>query len=182
VEQSWNRLWKYIAAGAGCIVLGLLSFESDAGVPLLKWIDLGVHESGHLATFWLPDVATAMAGSIAQIAVPLAIGTYFAARRRDLVGAALCFAWAGTSANAASVYIADAPTEALPLAGGGLHDWAFILGPDGFDAMESAGALASTVRGVGLAMVLVAVASCLAGPLLAARLPASGPAGPPDRL
>jgi hypothetical protein len=118
-----------------------------------------------------------MAGSIAQVAVPLAIGTYFAARRRDLVGAALCLAWAGTSANAVSIYIADAPTEALPLAGGGLHDWAFLLGPEGFDAMRSAGTIASAVRGMGLVMVLIAVASCLAGPLLAAHLHAPGSVG-----
>lgn len=166
MASSWNTLWRYVAGAAACIVLGLLSFGGDDRVPLLAWIDLGIHESGHLATFWLPDIATAMAGSVAQVAVPLALGAYFAVRRRDPVGAALCLAWAGTSANASSVYVADAPTEALPLVGGGVHDWAFVLGPEGFDAIMQAGAVASAVRGTGLVLVIAGVATCLAWPLL----------------
>ena len=114
-------------------------------------------------------------GSITQVAIPLAIAAHFA-WRRELVSAMLCLAWAGTSARDASVYIADAPYERLELIGG-IHDWAYALGPEGFDALDRAAVLASVVHGAGLAMVVAAVAGCLARPLLTARLAPSGGAG-----
>ncbi len=131
-------------------------------MPVLRWIDLAIHEFGHVATYVFPDLVTAMMGSITQVALPLAISAYFL-RRRELVSGMLCLAWAGTSARDASVYIGDAPYERLPLIGG-MHDWAFALGPEGFDALGSAGAVAGVVRAAGLVMVLAAVAGCLARP------------------
>jgi hypothetical protein len=109
-----------------------------------------------------------MMGSIAQVAVPLAICGHFL-HRRELVSAMLCLAWAGTSARDASVYIADAPHERLQLIGG-MHDWAFALGPEGLDVLDHAGAVAGAVRLAGLVMVILAVAGCLARPLLTARI------------
>jgi len=166
--SSWSALWRYVAAAAACAVLVAVSFGQDRRVPLLGWIDLAAHEFGHVATVPLPDLATAMAGSIAQVALPLAIAGYFLARR-EIAGAMLCLAWAGTSARDASAYIADAPRQELELIGGE-HDWAFALGPDGLDALDRAAAIAAVVRGLGLAMVLLAVAGCLAWPVVRARV------------
>ena len=64
------------------------------------------------------------------MALPLAIAAYFLLVRREIVSAMLCLAWAGTSAHDASAYIADAPYERLELIGG-IHDWAYALGPTG---------------------------------------------------
>ena len=73
-----------------------------------------------------------------------------------------------------SVYVADAPYERLELIGG-MHDWAFALGPEGFDVIDRAGAVAAVVSGAGLLMVLAAVAGCLATPFLQARGLLGGP-------
>lgn len=162
-----SELWRAVAAAAACALLGLLSFGRGERIPLFGWIDLAVHEFGHVATIWMPEVATAMAGSVAQVLLPLLVCGYFLYRREPL-SAMLCLAWAGTSARDASVYIADAPYEALQLIGG-YHDWAFILGPEGFDAIGSAGAVARFVSGMGLVMVVAAVAGCLATPVIRAR-------------
>jgi len=51
-----------------------------------------------------------------------------------------------------SVYIADAPVQALPLVGGGTHDWAWILGR--FDAIDRAGSIAGFVEVLGALMVV----------------------------
>jgi hypothetical protein len=166
--SSWNALWRYVAAAGACAVLGVVSFGQDRRIPLLGWIDLALHEFGHVATLPLPDLATAMAGSVAQVALPLAIAGYFLTRR-EIAGAMLGLAWAGCSARDASVYVADAPRQELELIGGE-HDWAFALGPDGLDALDHAAAIAAVVRGLGLAMVLLAVAGCLAWPVVRARL------------
>lgn len=152
--------WRHLAAAAACAVLGLLAFGRDARVPLLGWIDLCVHEFGHVAAAPLPPVAVAMAGSTAQVLLPLLLAGAFWFVRGEPLSAMLCLAWAGTSAHDAAAYIADAPYERLKLIGG-THDWAFILGPEGFDALGAAGAIAGAVRGAGFLMVVAATAWCL---------------------
>lgn len=152
--------WRNLAAAAACATLGLLAFGRDARVPLLGWIDLCVHEFGHVATALAPPVVTAMAGSAAQVALPLALAGAFWFVRREPLSAMVCLAWAGTSAHDAAAYIADAPYERLELIGG-THDWAYALGPAGFDALGSAGTIAGVVRGAGFLMVVVATAWCL---------------------
>jgi len=142
--------WRNLAAAVGCAALGLLAFGRDARVPLLGWIDLCIHEAGHVATALAPPLVTAMAGSAAQVAVPLALAAAFWVVRREPLSAMLCLAWGGTSAHDAAAYIADAPYERLELIGG-THDWA--------------GAIAGVVRGAGFLMVVIAAAWCLLSPL-----------------
>lgn len=128
-------------------------------MPLLGLVDLGFHELGHLLTYPFPDVVTAMMGSVTQVAVPLGVALYFLLVRRDRLGGGLCLAWAATSAQNASVYIADAPTQALPLLGDGIHDWAFVLGR--WHAIDKAGGIAAGVKGFGLAMLFAGFALCV---------------------
>lgn len=58
---------------------------------------------------------------------------------------------------------------------GGMHDWAFALGPEGFDCLSRASPIAGMVHGVGLALMVGAVCGCLARPILTARLEVAGP-------
>jgi hypothetical protein len=127
-------------------------------VPLLSLVDLGFHELGHLVTRPLPEVIMFMAGSAAQVAVPVGLAVYFLVRRDRLAGA-LCFAWAATSARDVAVYIADAPFQRLQLIGGE-HDWAFILG-EHWNVLDKAGAVAAAVRGFGMALLFAGFAICV---------------------
>jgi hypothetical protein len=149
--------WRAISAAAACAALGALAFGRDARVPLLGWIDLCVHEFGHVATALAPPLVTAVAGSAAQVALPLALAAAFWRVRREPLSAMVCLAWAGTSAHDAAAYVQDAPYEHLELIGG-THDWAYALGPQGLDALGSAGAIAGAVRGAGFLMVVAATA------------------------
>ncbi len=153
------RRWRPLAGIAGCLLLAWFSIVRDLRVPLLGLVDLGFHELGHLLTYPLPDVVTASMGSIAQVAVPLGLAAYFAFVRPDVVGSALCLAWAGTSARDAAVYIADAPYQRLELIGGE-HDWAFVLGPEHLDALDAAGTIAAMVRIAGTLLLLAGIAWC----------------------
>jgi hypothetical protein len=159
-----DRPWRACAGLAACLLLGWIVFVQEIRVPILSLVDLGVHELGHLLTYPLPDVWTAAMGSIGQVMVPLALAAYFGLRWRDPVAGGICLAWAATSAQDASVYVADAPFQNLTLLGGE-HDWAFVLGPHHLDMLESAGRIAALVRGVGFVLLLAAIASC-AAPLL----------------
>lgn len=161
---SWGNTWRYIAGVVGCLAIGAYPFVLGKRVPLLGLADLGFHELGHLLTYPLPDVATAMAGSGMQVLVPTGLAAYFAVRgKRDLLATGLCLAWAGTAAADVAVYVADAPYQALPLIGGN-HDWAFILGRLG--ALDGSGAIAAWVKATGAILVLAGVGVCLAGGLV----------------
>lgn len=183
--DTWNDRWRYLAGLAVCAVLGWFAFVRGTNVPILSLADLGVHELGHLLTYVFPDLVTAMMGSITQVLVPWALAGFFLAVRRDVFAATFCLAWAGTSAQNASVYIADAPYRALPLIGGE-HDWDFVLGR--LDVMERAADIANAVRWGGLILLLVGASLCLAGLLLETRaaarpqVPYRGLASPPRVL
>ncbi|HVF18665.1 MAG TPA: hypothetical protein VNA14_00280 [Mycobacteriales bacterium] len=154
--QSSAARW---VAAATCLLLGLLA--RDGWVPFLSGVDLGVHEFGHLVTFWAPDVLTAAAGTIAQIAAPLGLAAYFEWGRGERSVAAVLVAWAGTAAVAAAAYIADAPFEELALFGGGEHDWAYLLGPEQCGCLDRARGLAGLVRFTGWCLVLGGAAAAL---------------------
>jgi hypothetical protein len=145
---------------AAVLVLVWLAFVRGGKVPVLGLVDLGFHELGHLVTYPFPDLATAMAGSLFQILVPVGLACYFSSFRGERAAGALCLAWAATSVVDVAAYIADAPFEKLPLIGG-QHDWAFALGPDGFDALDHAGDIAAVVRGFGWALAALAIGHCL---------------------
>ena len=151
----------YRSAGGVVFVLAIAWFPFVRGVevPLLDYVDLGIHELGHMLTIPFGEVAHFLAGSVAQVAAPLALAAYFLlSPRREWVGVGVCLAWAGTSAYDVSVYIADGPYERLQLIGG-QHDWAYLLRH--FGALESAESIANVVRGSGVILAVAGALACL---------------------
>jgi hypothetical protein len=176
VERSdWTTRWRYVAGVAACAVLGWFTVRSEP-VPLLWRADLGFHELGHFLTYWLPDLGTALMGSVFQVAIPLALAGYFAIKQKDLLGLGVCTGWAGSSLQNVSVYVADAPFQVLPLIGGE-HDWAFILGE--LEALDAASGLALTLRVVAILLVIAGAAVCSWGLLRARIEPTIVPPGGP---
>lgn len=155
---------KYLGGVLVCLLFGWIAFVRGDRVPLLGLVDLGFHELGHLLTYPFPEPVTAIMGSVAQIAVPLGVALYFLLLRQDRLAGGLCLAWAATSAQNVSVYIADAPTQALPLLGDGIHDWAFVLGR--VHALGSAATIAGGVKAFGFALLFAGFALCVWGLLL----------------
>ncbi|MFH1330733.1 MAG: hypothetical protein ABIJ48_08820 [Actinomycetota bacterium] len=190
--RAWGR---YVLGAVAAVAIGWVAFGADRPVPALDLFDLGMHEVGHLLTAFMPRMVMFLAGSVLQVAVPLALGAYFLFRRSEWASAGFCAAWAGTSARDVAVYVADAPVEALPLIGGGTHDWAYLLGPQGFDCIDRAGAIAGFVEVAGLLMVIGGAGVCLwpvasrlwapqlgrqtGAPASRAAVPAGEPAGDP---
>jgi hypothetical protein len=153
-----QREWWHHAIGLPVVVLlGWYAFVRGTRVPVLGWIDLAVHEFGHVAFAWLPRAGMLTMGSGTQVMVPLLVAAGLWWRSRDRLGAALALGWAATSTQDASVYIADAPYQRLPLIGG-VHDWGTLLGPHHLDAMWAAEDLARLVWASGLLLWVVAVA------------------------
>lgn len=153
---------RHLVGLAVIAVMWWIAFHGHDRIPVLTNVNLGFHEFGHFVTYAFGDLFTAMMGSIAQVAVPAALAGYFFVFRSDWLAAALCLAWGATSALEVAVYVADAPYEELKLIGG-QHDWAFILGPDGYNALGRAGSIADTIRDGALLALAAAFALCLAG-------------------
>lgn len=157
-QGAWKTTWRWVAGAVAVAYVAIGAYTGDGWVFPFSYADLGFHELGHLlAMFWAPRPVVAFAGSFVQVAVPVGLGAYFALARRDRVSAALMLAWAGASANNVSVYIHDATRRVLPLLGGQSgHDWAYLLGPEVWNALDATDGIALGVRV--WSMLLVAVA------------------------
>lgn len=165
---AWSRSWQWAAAAAVTALLLVLTFAGDGWVPLLSGVDLVVHEAGHFLTAWAPPLLCSLAGSVAQVAVPLGLAAYFW-HRRDGFAVIVLVAWAAESLNNVSVYAADAQAMVLPLVGddgsGAGHDWHNILRE--LDLLASTGLVAGAVRGASIALFAVAFALAALGYLRA---------------
>ena len=135
---------------------------------LLDGVDLAIHETGHLVFAPFGEVVQFLGGTLLQLLFPLAFVLHFA-RRADPYGASVALWWEAQNFWNVSVYVADARAEALPLVGGGEHDWAYLLGRAGWLAYD-----ARIARMVHHAGVLVFVAAIALGVLAARRAPAAG--------
>ena len=154
---------RWLAGLAAIAAMYWIGFEQDDRIPVLTYVNLGIHEAGHMFTYSASELFTTLMGSIAQVAVPVLVGAYFFFRG-DWVAAGVCLAWGATSALEVALYVADAPTQELDLIGG-KHDWAFILGPEGYDAMEKSASIADQIRDGAAFGLIAGFVLCLAAPL-----------------
>lgn len=158
---EWRTPVTFVAALA-CVAAAFWVYTGGERSFLLSYVDLGFHELGHLLLSWAPGLTPALAGSVTQVLVPLGLALYFALRRESYA-AALILAWAATSVANVSIYVADAPNQALSLLGNGRHDWAWVFGSLGH--LEWAAPVSSGVRWFALVLAalgfLVAIVSLL---------------------
>lgn len=175
------RVAPYVGGGLLLALFGVQAFLRGVRVPLLGWIDLAIHEFGHLAFLWAPEDLMLLMGNGTQALVPLLLAGVFLFRERDLLGGGVCIGWAATSLQDASVYIADAPWRMLPLLGPeSSHDWWQLLGKHGL--LKQADAIAHAVWLTGLALFVVAAVAVLVGPWLEQDVREHGVVGALRRL
>lgn len=161
--SAFTRWGRYLVAAIVAGAVGWFAFIAHREVPILDLFDLGIHEVGHLVFGFAPRLLMFVAGSAAQVLVPLGLAWYFGIRRGDLAGGGFCLAWAGASMWDVSVYVADAPVQALPLIGGGQHDWAYLLGPQGWNAMHLSDEIAGFIEYSGAVLAAAGILVALAG-------------------
>jgi hypothetical protein len=89
--------------------------------------------------------------------------------QRQPIGAAFCLWWFGENLINISIYMADARTLALPLVGGGDHDWNELFFRFGLLGEPSVVRVSSTVRFAGVLVMLVGMTWCLYFALSARR-------------
>lgn len=93
----------------------------------LDHVNLPFHEFGHLFFSIFGEMIGIWGGTLMQLIIPFSILVYFFIKREP-AGVFFCAFWLGENLLNIGVYIYDARTLALPLVGGGEHDWNIILG------------------------------------------------------
>ena len=94
---------------------------------ILDAVDLAIHETGHLVFAPFGEFMGFLGGTLFQLAFPIAFVVYFW-RRADRHAATVALWWVAQNCWNVSVYVRDARAQALPLVGGGEHDWTYLLG------------------------------------------------------
>lgn len=163
--MDWQRVRRpgtYALAGVLIALLGFFPFVRGGRVPILGFVDLAVHEAGHVFFLWAPtDVMLAM-GNGFQALMPLVVAGAFILQHRDLAGGAVGLAWCASALQDASIYIADAPVRRLPLLGPeDSHDWWQLLGAHGM--LDKADELSRIVLFLAIVVYVLALGVLWAG-------------------
>lgn len=168
---AWLDSGRWLAAAIIVIALQWAAVTGDGWVGLLSYVDLGIHELGHMLFMWAPPVLHALGGTLLQAAAPLGLCLYFVLVRRDLFAGAIMLGWQAVALRNIAVYMADAPVRILPLLGGqDGHDWAYLFTEWG--VLGHAQGIATFVEVVGFAAALAGFALAAYGfarPRLEAR-------------
>lgn len=153
-ETRWPA--RRIARIAAVTVLALYgcAILRDPGFALIDNVNLPIHETGHIVFSPFGELVTALGGTLFQLIVPAVFVGYFL-RRRDQFAASIALWWVAENFWNIAVYVADAQEQALPLVGGGEHDWAFILAE--LDVLQQDARIAAMVRFAGIVLFAVAI-------------------------
>jgi hypothetical protein len=143
---TWARAALLALLGWWTVRLGS---GAATGCPL-DLVNLAFHEAGHLFLTPFGETLHFLGGTIGQLAVPAGLVFYFLAVKRQPFAAAACTWWVGESLVNVAVYMADARDLALPLVGGGHHDWNTLFYTFGLLGEESVRAVARLTRLAGL--------------------------------
>ena len=144
---------KLIFAGFLTIYFLWIAYNPLAG-SFLDMVDLPIHETGHFVFAPFGEFMGFAGGSLFQIIMPAAFVGYFI-WKQSYFSAAIVLFWVGQSILNVFVYAQDAVTMLLPLVGGGIHDWNWMLERLGW--LDYTKSIAGMIRLVGTFTIFVAV-------------------------
>ena len=147
--------------GALVAWLGFWTIRLGTGAQkgcFLDLVNLAFHEAGHLFLTPFGETLHFLGGTLGQLAVPGMLVAYFLRFRRQPFAAAVCAWWAGENLTNVAVYMADARDLALPLVGGGHHDWNTLFYQFALLSQESVASVSAATHWAGSAIMLGSLA------------------------
>jgi hypothetical protein len=124
----------------------------------LDYVNLAFHESGHLFFSFGGSTLHFLGGTLGQLLVPAMLVGWFIFREGKPFAAAICFWWFGQNFIGIAIYMGDARELALPLVGGGDHDWNELFFRFGLLAEPSVERVATITHNVGVTLMLLGLA------------------------
>lgn len=147
---------KLIFAGALTIYFLWIAYAPMYG-SFLDMVDLPIHETGHLIFGIFGEFVGMLGGTLFQLILPAVFVGYFWWNEKYFSAAVVLF-WVGQSIINVYIYAQDAVTMQLPLVGGGIHDWNWMLTHLGM--LDSTKTIAGLIRAAGtLTLIAAAVTS-----------------------
>jgi hypothetical protein len=151
---SWLR-------GAFIALLGWWTIRLGSGAATgcpLDLVNLAFHEAGHLFLIPFGETMHFLGGTLGQLAVPAGLVVYFLMVARQPFAAAVCGWWIGENLINIAVYMADARDLALPLVGGGHHDWNTLFYTFGLLGEESVRFVSASTHVMGAGVMIAGLA------------------------
>jgi hypothetical protein len=122
----------------------------------LDYVNLLIHEGGHLIFLPFGEFMNMLGGSLTQILVPCLFFVYFFLKK-EFVSAGFIIFWIANNFVSVSVYMSDAIDMQLPLVGGEgvIHDWNWLFTRMGL--LQQSNSIASVFYWIGIIGVLVSL-------------------------
>ena len=114
--------WAFLTVLALYVVWLIFSYRYH----FLDGVNLFIHEAGHVFFGFFGQTIHFLGGTLAQLIFPALFMGYFWLREQRFE-AFVVLVWFAESLMYAANYIADARRMELPLVGGGIHDWNWLL-------------------------------------------------------
>lgn len=146
------KIIKIVLLILAVIYLFYHSVNTANKFDLLDFLNLSIHEAGHLISLPFGEFISFFGGTFFQILIPILFIIYFL--RKDLYSAAFISLWLAHSLMNVSIYIKDATVMELPLLGGGVHDWNYMLTK--LDILSLAPTLGSIVNFLAIIITMAA--------------------------
>jgi hypothetical protein len=150
--EDYFGAWKPVSRASGigwicCYALFLLYAALDhSGFLFLDYVNLMIHEGGHLFFSWFGETIMILGGTLGELLVPLLCAAYFFFHR-ETTGFAFSAFWFFENFPYIGRYMSDARDQALPLFGGGEHDWGMLFAQWG--VLQHDRAIGSVTRDIG---------------------------------
>jgi len=141
--------------------VGWLAFAYE--YHFIDGVNLLFHEAGHLFLSFFGETIHFLGGTIGQLFFPVACAFHFL-QAGKFFETYLMGIWLAESLMNTARYLGDAEAQSLPLVGGHIHDWNWLLSHWG--VLDSCESIAS---GLHFVAALFAVA-CLVGAALSTRV------------
>lgn len=127
--DRWTRVSRL--GGVLCLAFYLLfllyTWRNNSGFLFLDFVNLMIHESGHLFFCWAGHTSMILGGTVGELIVPALCATFFWVHR-PTYGLVFCLFWFFENFLYIGTYMADARTSALPLVNGDESDWTLLFG------------------------------------------------------
>jgi hypothetical protein len=121
----------------------------------LDGVNLLFHEAGHVFLGLFGQTVHFLGGTLGQLFFPMACAVHFFQARR-FFETWLMGIWFGESLMNTARYLGDAQAQSLPLVGGHIHDWNWLL--QRWGVLEHCEAIASALHFMASLLVLACVA------------------------
>ena len=127
--QPWDRVSRFsgIAWLLAYALFLLYAFRDATGFLFPDYVNLMIHEAGHLFFSWCGNTITLLGGTLGELLVPLLCGAFFFFHGQTL-GFVFSSFWFFENFLYIGWYMKDARDNALPLVNSDTNDWTLLLG------------------------------------------------------